>query len=157
MATRTITVSVKGVMPTTNGCAVFLGDEEKTFLIYVDHPVGTAIQMSLAGTHKSRPLTHDLIDNILLGFEAKLDHVVINDTKGDTYFARIVLKMSNELGMKIVEIDARPSDSIVLALHHEKPIHVSRSVYDQEEDRTEILERVLRQQSDDNDTAADAS
>ena len=50
-----------------------------------------------------------------------------------------------------------PSDSIVLALHHEKPIHVSRSVYDQEEDRTEILERVLRQQSDDTDTTADES
>ena len=107
--------------------------------------------MSLAGTRKSRPLTHDLIDNILLGLEAKLDHVVINESKGDTYFARIVLKMSNELGTKIVEIDARPSDSIVLALHHEKPIHVSRSVYDQEEDKTEILERVLRQQSDDTD------
>ncbi|MBE36755.1 MAG: hypothetical protein CMI16_14575 [Opitutaceae bacterium] len=151
MATDNITVSVKGVMPTTNGCAVFLGDEGKSFLIYVDHPVGSAIQMSLAGTRKSRPLTHDLIDNILLGLEAKLDHVVINESKGDTYFARIVLKMSNELGTKIVEIDARPSDSIVLALHHEKPIHVSRSVYDQEEDKTDILERVLRQQSDDTD------
>jgi len=94
--TNTITVSVKGVMPTTNGCAVFLGDENKSFLIYVDHPVGSAIQMSLACTRKPRPLTHDLIDNILLGLEAKLDHIVINDTKGDTYFARIVLKMSNK-------------------------------------------------------------
>ena len=76
MATDTITVSVKGVTPTTNGCAVFLGDEGKTFLIYVDQPVGSAIQMSLASTRKARPLTHDLIDNILLGLEAKLDHVV---------------------------------------------------------------------------------
>ena len=79
MATDNITVCVKGVMPTTNGCAVFLGDEGKSFLIYVDHPVGSAIQMSLAGTRKSRQLTHDLIDNILLGLEAKLDHVVINE------------------------------------------------------------------------------
>lgn len=157
MAADTIIVSVKGVMPTTNGCAVFLGDDEKTFLIYVDHPVGSAIQMSLAGTRKSRPLTHDLIDNILLGLEAKLDHVLINDTKGDTYFARIVLKMSNELGTKIVEIDTRPSDSIVLALHHKKPIHVSQIVYDQEEDKTEILERILRQQSEDMDKDPDES
>lgn len=155
MATDTIIIDVKGVTPTTNGCAVFLGDEEKTFLIYVDQPVGSAIQMSLVGTRKSRPLTHDLIDNILLGLEAKLDHVVINDTEGTTYFARIVLTMSNELGKKIVEIDARPSDSIVLALHHKKPIHVSRKVYDQEEDRTEILERVLRQQSEGTDSTAD--
>lgn len=157
MPNKTVIVSVKGVMPTTNGCAVFLGDDAKTFLIYVDHAVGSAIQMSLDGTQKARPLTHDLIDNILLGLEAKLDHVLINDTKGETYYARIVLNMRNELGQKIVEIDARPSDSIVLALHQKKPIHVSKTVYDSEDDRSEILERVLRQQSDENNPSGDAS
>ncbi len=150
MAINTVIVSIKGVAPTTNGCAVFLGDDDKTFVIYVDHSVGSALQMSLAGQRKKRPLTHDLIDNILLGLEAKLERIVINDSKGDTYYARIILKMSNELGQKIIEIDARPSDSMVLALHHQKPIHISRTVYDNEEDRTDILERVLRQQSEEN-------
>lgn len=149
-----IPVTVKGVMPTTNGCAVFLGDEHKTFLIYVDQSVGTAIQLCLAGIKKDRPLTHDLIGSILLGVGARLEHVLINDVRGGTFFARIMLHMSNELGRKIVEIDARPSDSIVLALQHKCGIHVARSVYETVEDRTEILERVLRQQAEQDEDEA---
>ena len=56
--------------------------------------------------------------------------------------------MENELGKKILEIDARPSDSTVLALQHKRPIFVARKVFDTVEDMTEILERVLRQQAE---------
>ena len=143
-----VTVTVKGVMPTANGCAVFLGDEAKTFVIYVDHSVGNAIQMTLDGVKKDRPLTHDLIGSIMLGLDTQLDHVVINDAHEGTYFARIILRMENELGKKIVEIDARPSDSIVLALQQKRPLFVSRSVFDTAEDMTEILERVRKQQAE---------
>lgn len=48
-----VTVAIKGVMPTANGCAVFLGDDHKTFVIYVDHSVGNAIQMSLKGEKRN--------------------------------------------------------------------------------------------------------
>ena len=155
-----IPVIVKGVMPTSNGCAVFLGDDGKTFVIYVDHSVGNAIQMTLDGVKKERPLTHDLIGHILVGLGATIDHVVINDVNEGTFFARILLRMENELGKKIVELDARPSDSTVLALQHRRPLFVARKVYDSVEDMTEILERVLRQQnedpkSDDDDTDED--
>jgi len=54
--------------------------------------------------------------------------------------------MENELGKKIIELDARPSDSIVLALQLDPPIYVSRKVLDNVEDMTEILERILRKQ-----------
>ena len=148
MAKDTVVVTVRGVMPTTNGCAVFLGNDQKIFVIYVDLYVGNAIQMARAKEKKGRPLTHDLIGSILLGLGARLDHVVINDAREDTFFARIILHMENELGRKIVEIDARPSDSIVLALQHEREIFVSSAVFDAVEDRTEILERVLRQQEE---------
>lgn len=141
-------VTVKGVMPTANGCAVFLGDDAKTFVIYVDHSVGNAIQMSLDGVKKERPLTHDLIGHLLTGLGATLEHVVINDVNDGTFFARILIKMKNELGQKIVELDARPSDSIVLALAHRRPVLVARKVYDQVEDMSEILERVLKQQAE---------
>jgi len=141
-------VSVKGLMPTANGCAVFLGDEGKTFVIYVDHAVGNAIQMSLNGVKKDRPLTHDLIAHILTGLGATLEHVVINHVNEGTFFARVLLRMENELGKKIVELDARPSDSIVLALAHKRPILVAAKVYDVVEDMSEILERVLKQQAD---------
>lgn len=143
-----VPVIVKGVMPTSNGCAVFLGDDGKTFVIYVDHSVGNAIQMTLDGVKKERPLTHDLIGHILTGLGATIDHVVINDVNEGTFFARILLRMENELGKKIVELDARPSDSTVLALQHRRPLFVARKVYDSVEDMTEILERVLRQQNE---------
>jgi bifunctional DNase/RNase len=148
MQNQTVVVTVKGVMPTANGCAVFLGNDEKTFVIYVDQSVGNAIQMTLSGIKKERPLTHDLIGHILTGLGAKIDHVVINDAQEGTFFARIILRMENELGLKIVEIDARPSDSIVLALQQKRPILVSTHVFSAAEDMTEILERVLQQQSD---------
>jgi hypothetical protein len=135
-------------MPTANGCAVFLGDDAKTFVIYVDHAVGNAIQMSLNGEKKERPLTHDLIGHILSGLGATLEHVVINDVNEGTFYARILLKMKNELGQKIVEIDARPSDSTVLALAHGRPILVTKKVYEAVDDMSEILERVLKQQAE---------
>jgi bifunctional DNase/RNase len=141
-------VTVKGVMPTANGCAVFLGHETKTFVIYVDHSVGNSIRMTLDGVKKVRPLTHDLIGSILTGLDARLDHIVINDAREGTFYARILLRMENELGKKIIEIDARPSDSIVLALQQKRPIYVATPVLDGTEDMTEILERVLKQQAD---------
>ncbi|MGH7994738.1 MAG: bifunctional nuclease family protein [Opitutaceae bacterium] len=143
---------VKGVMPTANSCAVFLGNEEKTFVIYVDHFVGNAIQMTLHGVKKERPLTHDLIGSMLLGLGARLDHIVVNDAREGTFFARIFLRMENELGKKIVEIDARPSDSIVLALQQKRPIFVVRDVWNQADDVTEILDRVLKQQQEEQQT-----
>ncbi len=150
-----VAVTIKGVMPTNNGCAVFLGEDTKTFVIYVDPSVGNAIQMTLNGIKKERPLTHDLIGSVLLGLGAKLEHVVVNDSREGTFFARILLKMENELGKKLVELDARPSDSIVLALQHRRPIYVARAVFDAEEDRTEILQRVLKQLAEEKETDPD--
>lgn len=153
MKNDVVSVVVKGVMPTANGCAVFLGNDEKTFVIYVDHSVGGAIQMTLDGVKKERPLTHDLIGHIFLGLDVKLDHIVINDVNAGTFFARILLRMENEVAKKIVELDARPSDATVLALQHKRPIYVARKVFDSSEDMTEILERVLKQQAAEADEA----
>ena len=146
-----VPVTIKGVMPTANGCAIFLGNEDKTFVIYVDRSVGEAIQMTMSGVKKERPLTHDLIGSVLLGLGARLEHIVINDAREGTFFARILLRMENELGKKIVELDARPSDSIVLALQQKRPVYVARAVFDSVEDMTEILAKVLKQQSEESD------
>jgi bifunctional DNase/RNase len=146
-----VPVTIQGVMPTPNTCAIFIGNDAKTFVIYVDHFVGNAIQATLGGVKKGRPLTHDLIGSILLGLEARLDHIVINDANGDTFFARIFLRMDNELGKKIVEIDARPSDSIVLAIQQKRPMYVARHVFDAAMDQKETLERVLKQQAEEGD------
>ena len=148
MQNDVIAATVKGVVPTPNGCAVFLGNEEKTFVIYVDNFVGNAIQMTLDGVKRDRPLTHDLIGSILVGLGTRLERVVINDERDKTFFARILLSMDNELGTKIGEIDARPSDSIVLSLQQKRPIYVARAVFDAAEDRTDVLEQWRKQQDD---------
>jgi len=141
-----VEVSVKGVMPTSNGCAIFLGTDEKTFVIYVDQGIGNAISMTVNDVKRERPLTHDLIGYIFRGLGVELQRVVVNDVDEGTFFARIFLKQENELGKKIVEIDARPSDSIAIALQEKKPIFVAKKVLDSVEDMTEILERILKQQ-----------
>ena len=141
-------VTVKGVMPTSNGCAIFLGNDEKTFVIYVDPAIGNAINMTINKVKKERPLTHDLIGLILKGLETKIERVLINDVDEGTFFARIILQMDNELGKKIIELDARPSDSMVLAIQHQRPIYAAQTVFDQVEDMSENLERVLRQKEE---------
>jgi uncharacterized protein len=141
MQNDVVAVTVKGVAQTPNGCAVFLGNDEKTFIIYVDRSVGSAIQMTLEGKKTHRPMTHELIGSILTGLGTRLERIVINDADGKTFFARILLSMENELGTKIVEIDARPSDSIVLSLQQKRPIYVARAVFDAVEDRTDSLEQ----------------
>lgn len=139
-------VAIKGVMPTSNGCALFIGPEEKTFIIYVDSQIGNVISMIINDVERERPFTHDLISNIFVGLGVSLQRVIINDVKDRTFFARIILKMENEIESKICEIDSRPSDAIALALHDDRPIFVSRRVLDSEEDMTELLERILKEQ-----------
>ena len=74
-----IEVTIKGVMPTSNGCAVFLGNTDKTFVIYVEQGIGNSISMTLNDVKKERPFTHDLIISIFQGLEVNLERIIIND------------------------------------------------------------------------------
>jgi bifunctional DNase/RNase len=146
MQNDVLKVSIKGVMPTSNGCALFIGPEEKTFIIYVDSQIGNTISMIVNDVDRERPITHDLISNIFVGLGISLQRVIINDVRERTFFARMILKMENEIESKICEIDSRPSDAIALALHDQSPIYVARKVLDAEDDMTELLERILKEQ-----------
>jgi bifunctional DNase/RNase len=77
-----------------------------------------------------------------------LDRVIINDADDDKFFARLILNMENELGKKIVEIDARPSDSLVLAVQNKRPIYVAKKVLDAVEDMTSIFEDIKNRNED---------
>lgn len=147
MDNQVVSVSVKGVMPTSSGCAVFLGNEAKTFVIYVDQGIGEAIQRAVDDVQADRPMTHDLMLTMLDGLGAEVERIVINHVDEGTFFARIILSMENELGHKIIELDARPSDSIVMALASTKPIYVAKAVIDSVDDMTEILAKILEQGS----------
>ena len=153
MSSRVVPVSVKGVMPTVNGCAVFLGNEDKAYVIYVDHSVGNAISMALNSVKKERPLTHDLMSSMLKGLDAKITRILINDVQESTFFARIFVEMENQVAKKILELDARPSDSIVLSLQNEVPIFTTEEVFNSVDDMSPILERVLKEQNEGNKEA----
>ena len=134
-------VSVKGLVPTPTGCGIFLQHGAKAIAIFVDHSVAAAITMSMNKIRKPRPLTHDLIGNILAGLGVTAQKVVIHDLRDETYYARISLLQENELGKSLAEVDSRPSDAIALALQLGCPIYVSPSVWAQAEDMTWALEQ----------------
>jgi len=141
-----IEVRVRAVLPLEGSFAVFLGTEEKIFVIYVDESVGTAISMFMRGVSKERPLTHDLIGHLLLAFGAKVDRVVINYLESGVFHARLILSAENQLhSRKLIEIDARPSDSIALATHAAAPILVAREVWDAVEDVSHTLAKIEEQ------------
>ncbi len=142
-------VALRGLIPTPSGVGVFLGHAEKVIAIFVDHSVAAAITMTLQKVEKPRPLTHDLIGNILAGLGAKVRKVVINDLKDDTFYARIHLLQENELGKNFIEIDARPSDSIAIALQLQAPVYVVRKVWDAATDMSEVFDQA---QAPDDDT-----
>lgn len=146
MDNQVISVTVKGVMPTSSGCAVFLGNDAKTFVIYVDPGIGDAIQRALSGEQAERPLTHDLMLTMLEGLGAEVERVIISDVDRGTFYARLIVSMKNELAHKIVEIDARPSDSIVLAIAAGSPLYTAKKVFDSVDDMTEILAKILQQE-----------
>ena len=142
MKNDVIPVEIRGILPANSGCAIFVGNDEKVFVIQVEHNMGAVIGMFLRDTPKERPLTHDLIASIFKGFHISVERAVITDLKNSTYFARLILQQQNELGRKIVEIDARPSDCIAIATAQKKPIYVSASLFEQVEDMSEVLERI---------------
>ena len=108
MSKPVVEVQVRAVAATSGGYAVFLGNEDKVFVMFVDQGVGTAIAMFMQGTRTERPLTHDLLASILQALGAKIERVIVNDLKRTTYFARLVLSAENESQQKkIIEIDAR--------------------------------------------------
>jgi bifunctional DNase/RNase len=137
-------VQIRGILPANNSCALFVGNEKKVFVIQVEPQMGAVIGMFLRDTPKERPLTHDLINRVFLGFGISVERVIITDLKNSTYFARLILQQQNELHTerKIVELDARPSDCLALAAAQKKPIFVSAKLFEQVEDMSEVLDRM---------------
>lgn len=146
MKSDLVPVQVVGISPTEQqGVAVVLGNAEKVFVITVDAFVGRAIAMALRGEKNDRPLTHELISLLFEAFDISIDRVVINDLRSNTYFARLILKAENEVHKKIIELDARPSDCLAVALQAKRPIFVSREVWDEVEDASELFEKMKQQ------------
>ena len=135
-------VQVRGILPANSGAAIFLGNDEKVFIIQVETNMAQVIGNFLREAPKERPLTHDLLAHVFQGFGIEVERVVITELKNSTYFARMILKMENELGTKIVELDARPSDCLAIASAQKVPVYVSNTLFEEVEDMSEFLERI---------------
>lgn len=135
-----VEVKIRRVIAAPAAWAVFLGNAEKTFVIHVGQGVGMALSMALEGVRKIRPLSHDLILNVLAGLGARVERVLINELRGDTFYARLLIREESERGTRIAEVDARPSDCLVLAAQAGAPIYVEDAVWDRVEDVGDIVE-----------------
>ena len=107
---------------------IILGTDAKRFAIYTDPAVGRNIQVYLTEESKPRPFTHDLMNAIFQGFGIKPLQIVINNVEDTIYFARIYLEQQIGDQKTILEIDARPSDCITLALLNNIPVFCRKEV-----------------------------
>jgi uncharacterized protein len=99
---------------------------ERVIPIWVGVFEARAIAMEMEKVMPPRPMTHDLIKNLLDGLKAQVTSIVITDLKDNTFYARIVLSTAGTS----LQIDARPSDAIAVALRVNAPIHVAKTVLD---------------------------
>jgi len=97
---------------------------ERAFPILIGIHEAYAIQRRTNGIVVQRPLTHDLIERMIDQLDCQLEHVVINELRESTFFAKLVLRRNGEL----IEVDARPSDAIAIGAGTEAPIFVDESV-----------------------------
>jgi bifunctional DNase/RNase len=109
-----------GIDPATNTPVVILQetDGERVLPIWIGPAEASAIALELQGVKYVRPLTHDLVKQIIVGLGANLRRVLITQVKDNTYYAELHLHRDNH----VVQIDARPSDSIAVALRLKAPI-----------------------------------
>jgi len=107
--------------------------------------VGEALQAALSGKTIDRPQSHDLMLHLLLGLDAVVVHVIIVDVKDGVFFARILVGQDGPVARKVAEVDARPSDALVLAVKAKRPVFIAKAVLDACDDMTEMLTRLRKQ------------
>ena len=128
MTTELVQLSFDKIMQTRSYTVIILAAREKRFAIYTEPSIGKMLQMYLTGVEKPRPLTHDLISMIFKGYDIRVKQVVINDLIDTVYYARLFLEHNEKEVLHIVEVDARPSDCITLALMNNVPVFCTRDV-----------------------------
>lgn len=123
-----IEMTIKGLMidPITNMPIVILKDKDgsRVLPIWVGIFEANAIALQIENIATPRPMTHDLLKNILGDLEADVEKIVVSELRDNTFYAMIYLKRSGE----VIAVDSRPSDAIALALRTRAPIFVEDAV-----------------------------
>jgi bifunctional DNase/RNase len=124
---------------------VVLKDGDDRYLpIWIGPFEADAITIALQGNQVARPLTHDLLKTLIREAGGVPSHVVVNDLRGDTFYARIVL----DLNGRHVEVDARPSDAIALAVRFQIPIYVAPTVMENAIRPSQSVEEVTPEEAE---------
>lgn len=126
--TVAVEVSGVGINPLTHAQAVILysQSEGRILPIFIGNAEASAITRYLSGVQTQRPMTHDLIGNLLRVFNGQLERVTVSDFQDSTYLALLHIRVEDRL----IAVDARPSDAIAVALMYGVPIDVARKVMD---------------------------
>ena len=159
-------VSIRRIIgPTPSGAAVLLGNDEKAFVVFVGFYEAAALIREINNETSARPLTHDLMQNVFLGFDVEVKKVIVSTIIENTFCATLILQQkvssnaSDEDDSSVdwesesegsdadvwvakrneVRIDARPSDCLVLALKNKVDIYVTREVFDQVQDVSNMM------------------
>jgi hypothetical protein len=120
--------SIRVSLLTQNRVVVLREIDSRRYLpIFIGPFEAEAIAVALQGLEPQRPMTHDLLKSVFNELGASLSHILINDLRDSTFYARIVVSQ----GSNTLEIDSRPSDAIALAVRADVPIYVEPHVLDQ--------------------------
>ncbi len=126
------------VDPATKAPILVLRDEEmgRTVPIWIGIFEATAILSRLERVTPPRPMTHDLLKNVLESLGGRLEKVIIHDLRDNTYIAKLII----EVGDKLIEIDSRPSDAVALALRTESPVYMEEEIIEKSKVSVERVE-----------------
>lgn len=120
--------SIRVSLLTQNRVVVLREVDSRRYLpIFIGPFEAEAIAVAIQGLEPQRPMTHDLLKSVFTELGATISHILINDLRDSTFFARIVVSQ----GTQTIEIDSRPSDAIALAVRTEVPIYVEPHVLEQ--------------------------
>jgi len=137
---KLIEVKIVALIPTSAGCAVFFGNDDKVSVFYIEPAIGASINAAMRNLLPPRPLTHDLMCQMLNGFGAKITRIVITQVNEEIFYAHLVIEAENEImERKIIEFDSRPSDCMALAVRTKTPIHIVEKVWDQLPSKGDLL------------------
>ena len=133
-------IRLKQVVMTSSGTCLFLGNEQKTFIIYVDPVMGEQIRFASSKQAPSRPLTFDFMRYLLFGLDVSVRHIVLYRAEKETFFAKIICQQSCGSLTHFTELDVRPSDAILLSLATGKPIAIDGDLFQSLSDAGDLLE-----------------
>lgn len=127
-----VKVEVLGVHGAQDHPVVLLRSEDRVLPIVVGIPEAQAIQVGLMNEKLGRPMTHDLVCNLLAGLRGELQSVTIYKLENDTFYAHLNVDQKSPSGemQQVLRIDSRPSDGIAIAVRQDCPIYVAQQVMD---------------------------